>query len=80
MDLIVANDITEAGSGFAVDTNRVTIIDRHGKAEGLPLLQKSEVAHRIWDRVASLLAPKTGELFHEYEAESARREGCKYVY
>ena len=54
MDLIVANDITAADSGFAVDTNRVTIIDRQGQAMELPLLLKSEVAHRIWDLVAAL--------------------------
>lgn len=54
MDFIVANDITAADSGFAVDTNRVTIIDRQGQAMELPLLLKSEVAHRIWDLVAAL--------------------------
>ena len=55
LDLIVANDITAADSGFAVDTNRVVIIDRSGKVETLPLLSKSEVAHRVLDRVAELL-------------------------
>ena len=55
LDLIVANDITAADSGFAVDTNRVVIIDRSGKVESLPLLSKSEVAHRVLDRVAELL-------------------------
>jgi phosphopantothenoylcysteine decarboxylase / phosphopantothenate---cysteine ligase len=55
LDLIVANDITAAGSGFGSDTNRVTIIDKSGAAETLPLLTKSEVAHRILDRVVALL-------------------------
>ncbi len=52
LDLMVANDITAAGSGFDVDTNKVTLIDRQGKAEELPLLSKREVAERVLDRVA----------------------------
>lgn len=55
LDFIVANDITASGSGFAVDTNKVAIIDRQGKAEDLPLLSKTEVAHKILDRIAPLL-------------------------
>ena len=34
LDLIAANDVTEAGSGFEVETNRVTLIDRDGWIEG----------------------------------------------
>jgi len=59
LDLIVANDITAAESGFAVDTNEVIVIDREGKAEHLPLMLKTEVAHRILDRVAILLSEKS---------------------
>jgi len=55
LDLIVANDITDPDSGFGADTNKVTIIDKEGKAEELPLLTKWEVADRILDRVAGLL-------------------------
>ncbi len=55
LDLIVANDITEEGSGFGVDTNRVVLIDRELAVERLPLLSKYEVGHRILDRVAALL-------------------------
>jgi len=44
LDLIVANDITSTDSGFGTDTNKVTIIDRNGKVEDLPLLSKREVA------------------------------------
>ncbi len=57
LDLIVANDITSAGSGFGADTNKVTIIDRKGKAENLPLLTKREVADKILDKVAAMLSP-----------------------
>jgi phosphopantothenoylcysteine decarboxylase/phosphopantothenate--cysteine ligase len=51
LDLIVVNDATEPGAGFAVDTNRVTLIDRAGTEEVLPLLSKAEVADAILDRV-----------------------------
>jgi phosphopantothenoylcysteine decarboxylase/phosphopantothenate--cysteine ligase len=57
--LIVANDITASGSGFGTDTNRVTVIDRKGKIESLPLLAKREVADKVLDRVAALLAKKS---------------------
>ena len=53
LDLIVANDITAGDSGFGTDTNRVTIIDRTGKIDGLPLLTKRELADRILDRVVA---------------------------
>jgi phosphopantothenoylcysteine decarboxylase/phosphopantothenate--cysteine ligase len=58
LDLIAANDITATDSGFGADTNRVVLIDRSGKVERLPLLAKSEVAHRILDRVVELLQEK----------------------
>jgi phosphopantothenoylcysteine decarboxylase/phosphopantothenate--cysteine ligase len=60
LDFIVANDITARDSGFGSDTNRVTIIDRKGKVDRLPLLAKREVAERILDKVAALLSkPKS---------------------
>jgi len=55
LDLIVANDITAPGSGFGTETNQVTIIDKSGAAEPLPLLSKYEVAQRILDRIVPLL-------------------------
>jgi phosphopantothenoylcysteine decarboxylase/phosphopantothenate--cysteine ligase len=55
LDLIVANDITSADSGFDVDTNRVTLIDKKGKVEELPLMSKREVAERILDRVKGMM-------------------------
>lgn len=51
LDLIIVNDATEAGAGFGVDTNRVTLIDRAGAEEVLPLLSKTDVADAILDRV-----------------------------
>jgi len=55
LDFIVANDITASDSGFGTDTNRVTIIDREGKVDSLPLMPKREVADKVLDRVAELL-------------------------
>ena len=57
LDLIVANDITDADSGFGSDTNRVVLIDRQLVAEELPLLTKYEVGQKILDRVRDLLPP-----------------------
>lgn len=61
LDIMVANDITRTDSGFATDTNKVTIITRNGKVEDLPLLSKREVANRLLDRVVALLARETGK-------------------
>ena len=54
LDLVAANDVSAPDSGFEVDTNRVTIISRGGKAESLPLMSKREVADRILDRVMEM--------------------------
>jgi phosphopantothenoylcysteine decarboxylase/phosphopantothenate--cysteine ligase len=53
VDLMVYNDVTEPGSGFGTDTNRVVFIGRDGETEELPLLAKREVAEQIMDRVAA---------------------------
>jgi len=64
LDLIVANDVSAAGSGFSVDTNQVTLIDAAGGVETLPLMSKAEVAEKVIDKVIGLLAqpitPVTG--------------------
>jgi len=52
LDFIVINDILGANTGFASDTNQVTILDRNGSREELPLLSKNDTAHRILDRIA----------------------------
>jgi len=54
LELIAANDITAADSGFGVDTNKVTLIDKQGNIEDLPLMSKREVADKILDRVIKL--------------------------
>ena len=55
LDLIAANDVTEEGSGFEVETNKVTLLDRSGEIEELPLMDKYDVGHRILDRAVELL-------------------------
>jgi phosphopantothenoylcysteine decarboxylase/phosphopantothenate--cysteine ligase len=54
LDFIVLNSLRDAGAGFGVDTNVVTLIDAAG-AEKLPLLSKGEVAARIVDKIESIL-------------------------
>jgi phosphopantothenoylcysteine decarboxylase/phosphopantothenate--cysteine ligase len=53
--LIVANDVSSPDSGFASDTNRVTLISRDGLEEVLPVLSKAQVAERILERALALL-------------------------
>jgi phosphopantothenoylcysteine decarboxylase/phosphopantothenate--cysteine ligase len=55
LDLIAANDVSLPDVGFAHDTNQVSIIDRDGKIEEVPLMPKYEVAHRILARMVPLL-------------------------
>ncbi len=55
LDLIIVNNLKEPGAGFAVSTNRVSIIDRSGEVEKLPLMEKEQLAHYILDRTAKLL-------------------------
>jgi phosphopantothenoylcysteine decarboxylase/phosphopantothenate--cysteine ligase len=58
LDMVVVNDATEAGAGFGVDTNRVTLLTRDGGEERLPLMPKTDVADAILDRVESLMEGK----------------------
>lgn len=60
LDLIVANDITAADAGFGVDTNRVSLIDKDGKTDSLPLMSKIQVASRVIERIVELLPTDPG--------------------
>ena len=55
LDLIVANDISAKDAGFAVDTNRVTLLFANGTNEILPLMSKTEVAEKIIEHTSRLL-------------------------
>ncbi len=50
VDMIVANSLRVEGAGFGTDTNVVTMITQDGVCE-LEKMAKSEVAHRILDRI-----------------------------
>ena len=54
-DMVVANDVTKEGAGFNVDTNIATIITRTGKVVDCPIMQKSELASKIFDNVVELI-------------------------
>src|SRR5437588_619639 len=56
LDLLVANDVSRADSGFGTDTNKVLIFHADGTVEDLPMMPKTGVAAAIWDRIISLLA------------------------
>jgi phosphopantothenoylcysteine decarboxylase/phosphopantothenate--cysteine ligase len=56
LDFIVANDVTAEGSGFATDTNQVTMFHSDGRVESLPLMSKYAVGHAILDRIVARLA------------------------
>jgi phosphopantothenoylcysteine decarboxylase/phosphopantothenate--cysteine ligase len=62
LDLIVANDVTQAGAGFGVDTNIVTFFGADGSVESLPILSKDQVADKILDRLAAMRAAKSRRL------------------
>ncbi|NWF97743.1 MAG: bifunctional phosphopantothenoylcysteine decarboxylase/phosphopantothenate--cysteine ligase CoaBC [Nitrospirae bacterium] len=55
MDMIVFNDVTEAGAGFDKDTNKVILIDRNSQIE-LPLMDKESVANEILNRMKKIKA------------------------
>jgi phosphopantothenoylcysteine decarboxylase/phosphopantothenate--cysteine ligase len=55
LDFIAANDISAGDAGFAVETNRVTLLFADGRKESLPLMSKNEVAETIVERLAALL-------------------------
>jgi len=55
LDMIVINDILGRQTGFGVDTNQITLVDKTGKADKLPLLSKEQCADSIWDRILSLM-------------------------
>ena len=62
VDLMVANDVAEEGSGFGSDTNSVTVIAPDGPTETWPQMSKRQVADRLLDRLVALRAPKSAEL------------------
>ena len=58
LDMVVANNVAETGSGFDSDNNAATIIDRTGKTRSLPLMSKDELADQIYDHFLALKSPR----------------------
>jgi phosphopantothenoylcysteine decarboxylase/phosphopantothenate--cysteine ligase len=55
LDLLVANDVSRADSGFGSDTNKVIIFHSDGSMEDLPVMPKTDVAAAIWHKIVPLL-------------------------
>jgi phosphopantothenoylcysteine decarboxylase/phosphopantothenate--cysteine ligase len=55
LDLLIANDITADDAGFAVDTNRVLVIDNDGGTDVLELTSKANIGAYIIDRIVGLV-------------------------
>jgi phosphopantothenoylcysteine decarboxylase/phosphopantothenate--cysteine ligase len=60
LDLIVANDVTQPGTGFGSDTNQVKILSPSGQVKDIPLATKEEISRVIFDHVVGLLEAKEG--------------------
>jgi phosphopantothenoylcysteine decarboxylase/phosphopantothenate--cysteine ligase len=58
LDMIAANDISEADAGFGVETNRITLLYADGKSEALPLMSKERAAETIIEKLIRLLEPQ----------------------
>jgi phosphopantothenoylcysteine decarboxylase/phosphopantothenate--cysteine ligase len=58
LDMVVANNVAETGSGFDGDTNIATIVDRTGAARALPMMSKDELADQIYDHFLALKSPR----------------------
>jgi phosphopantothenoylcysteine decarboxylase/phosphopantothenate--cysteine ligase len=59
LDVIVANDVSQPDAGFAVDTNRVTVLSRRGERKELAGT-KADVARQIWDFLIAYAEGKSG--------------------
>ena len=53
LDYIVMNSLRDAGAGFGVDTNKVTILSRDGRRKESPLMSKQDIAHLIVQTVTT---------------------------
>lgn len=61
LDFVAINEAGRPDAGFEVATNRVTLVDRWGDVEALPLLPKAEVADRLLDRIEERLEERIEE-------------------
>jgi len=61
IDLLVANDVSQAGIGFDADDNEVLLLDRGGGVQALPRMPKTAVADAILSHVLALRAARVGQ-------------------
>ena len=59
VDLLVANDVSQAGIGFDADDNEVLLIDRWGGERRISKMAKTAIADAILDHVLALRAAAT---------------------
>ena len=55
IDMICANNLKTPGAGFGTDTNIITLIDKNGVTEELPLQSKEAAAMKIIDHAAAMI-------------------------
>lgn len=55
LDMIVANDVTQAGAGFNTDTNIVKLLYRDGRIEEIARMTKRELADLIFDKIQQII-------------------------
>jgi phosphopantothenoylcysteine decarboxylase / phosphopantothenate---cysteine ligase len=73
VDLLVANEVGQAGGGFASDRNAAVLIDAETEME-LPLMSKRALADCIWDRVVALRSHAPAPALAKRAARPARRK------
>jgi len=64
LDLIVANDVTQAGAGFGSDDNAAVILSATGEERALPLMSKRRLADEILTAVHDMcvMSPRRASL------------------
>ena len=62
LDLVVANDVSAPGAGFAVDTNVVTVLRPGAAPDRWPLLSKLDVGRRLVTLLETLSAGRRREI------------------
>ena len=56
VDLLVLNDVSQAGVGFGAATNEVTLLTADGEVTPVPLASKEAISERILTRVIAMFA------------------------
>jgi phosphopantothenoylcysteine decarboxylase/phosphopantothenate--cysteine ligase len=57
-DIIVLNSLNDAGAGFALDTNKITVLHKNGKQHAYELKDKKQVAVDIVNEIINVLNAK----------------------